>query len=138
MTEIPLTEEWLASVGFKYREPGQRQTFRHWTLTFNEPHDYGLYIQTTMPGHIDKEGRHVGMRHGWHLWVGRSDCSCFLHLRRVFWRSDIIAIVEAFSGQPWSPTKAGHVPCINREAQLEKMASSAIRPNPQPSQNGAG
>lgn len=36
-----ITEEWLAEVGFKYREPEERQTFRHWTLTFSQHDDDG-------------------------------------------------------------------------------------------------
>lgn len=45
MNDRAITEDWLAEVGFKYRDPGERQPFRHWTLTFSEPDDYGLYIE---------------------------------------------------------------------------------------------
>ena len=109
-----LTEEWLASVGFKYREPGERQSFRHWTLTFHEPDDYGLYLETTMPGWLNKDGEHVNKDGGWFLWMGRSDLSCFLHLRHIHTQREMIAIVEALAGQPWKPTKAGHVPVISK------------------------
>ncbi len=53
-----ITEDWLAEVGFKYRPPLERQPFRHWTLTFNEPDDYGLYLETTMPGWLNAAGEH--------------------------------------------------------------------------------
>lgn len=105
---MEITEEWLAEVGFKYREPGERQPFRHWTLTFNEPGDYGLYLETTMPGWLNAEGVHINADHGWFLWIGRK--SQFLHLRHVYHRSEIVAIVEALIGSPWVPTRMGNVP----------------------------
>lgn len=103
-----ITEGWLASVGFKYREPGERQQFRHWTLTFSEPDDCGLYLETTMPGWINRNGEHVGKDRGWFLWLGREHK--FMHLRHVFETEEIVAIVEALAGQSWVPTKAGCVP----------------------------
>lgn len=106
MSEI--TEDWLASVGFKYREPEERQPFRHWTLTFFEPDDYGLYLETTMPGWLNSQGDHINADGGWFLWIGREHK--FMHLRHVYEQSEIVALVEALTGQPWVPTKAGHVP----------------------------
>lgn len=105
MAEI--TEEWLASVGFKFREPGERQPWRHWTLTFSEQDDHGLYLETTMPGWLNRHGEHVNADSGWFLWIGRG--SQFMHLRHVFEQSEVIALVEALTGQPWVPTKAGNV-----------------------------
>lgn len=104
-----ITEEWLAEVGFKYREPRERQPFRHWTMTFAEQNDYGLYIETTMPGWINARGEHVGADMGWFLWLGRDNK--FIHLRHVNNREEIVAIVEALSGATWEPTKMGHVRC---------------------------
>lgn len=112
MSEI--TEEWLAEVGFKYREPGERQSFRHWTLTFDEPDDYGLYLETTMSGWMNDRGEHVNADRGWFLWLGRTDSNRFLHLRHVFYQSEIVAIVEALAGQPWEPSKRGFVPVVSR------------------------
>lgn len=103
-----ITEEWLGQVGFKYREPERGQPFRHWKLTFAERDDYGLYIETTMPGWLNKAGEHVGKESGWFLWIGRE--ASFLHLRHVFKQAEIVALVEFLSGQPWVPSKAGHVP----------------------------
>lgn len=107
-----ITEEWLASVGFKYREPGQRQPFRHWTLQFYETEDHGLYLETTMPGFLNDAGEHIGADRGWFLWIGRE--ARFLHLRHVFKQIEIINLVEALSGQAWTPDKRGHVPVATR------------------------
>lgn len=107
-----ITEEWLASVGFKYREPGQRQPFRHWTLQFQQTEDHGLYIETTMPGWLNDKGEHVNADSGWFLWIGRE--SRFLHLRHVFKVGEIVSLVEALSGQTWVPDKRGFVPVVGR------------------------
>ena len=102
-----ITEDWLAEVGFKYREPEDRQPFRHWTLTFSEHDDDGLYIETTMPGWLNSEGVHIGADRGWFLWLGRGHK--FIHLRHVYEQAEIIAVVEALTGEPWSPTRMGNV-----------------------------
>lgn len=104
----PITERWLAEVGFKYREPGERQQFKHWRLTFCEPDDYGLYLEMTMPGHLNANGEHIGADRGWFLWIGREHRH--FHLRHVFHRSEVVALVEALAGQPWAPTRSGNVP----------------------------
>lgn len=107
-----ITEEWLASVGFKYREPGERQPFRHWTLQFYETEDYGLYLETTKPGWLNRAGEHVNADKGWFLWIGRE--ARYLHLRHVFKQIEIVKLVEALSGQTWTPDKRGHVPVVSR------------------------
>lgn len=111
MSEI--TEEWLASVGFKYREPEERQQFRHWTLTFNQHDDDGLYIETTAPGWYNRNGDLVNGNSGWFLWIGRGAHQ--FHLRHVWDQSEIIAIVEAIIGQPWVPSKMGFVQVVKRK-----------------------
>lgn len=105
---VAITEEWLGDVGFKYREPGERQQFRHWTLTFSEPDDYGMYLETTKSGWLNAQGEHIGADGGWFLWLGREHK--FIHLRYVYERDEIIAVVEALTGQKWEPTRMGHVP----------------------------
>lgn len=105
MAEI--TEEWLASVGFKYREPEERQQFRHWTLTFSEPDDHGLYLETTAPGWLNRHGDLVNGDSGWFLWIGRGQHH--FHLRHVYEQSEIVAIVEALTGTKWEPTRMGNV-----------------------------
>jgi hypothetical protein len=107
-----ITEDWLGSVGFKYEEPKGRQPFRHWTLQFFQLDAHGLYIETTMPGHVNAQGEHVDADRGWYLWIGLG--YHFFHLRHVFTRSEIVALVEALSGQPWTPDKRGMVPVVGR------------------------
>lgn len=117
-----ITEEWLAEVGFKYREPTDRQPFRHWKLRFSEPEDYGLYIETTMGGWINGSGEHVFADSGWFLWIGRAHC--FLHVRHVSEREEIVALVEALSGQPWEPSKIGLVPVRDSHAKPDHNGTS--------------
>lgn len=105
---VALTEEWLGEVGFKYREPEEWQPWRHWTLTFGEPDDYGMYLETTKSGWLNRHGDHIGADHGWYLWLGRG--TQHIHLRHVTEREEIIAVVEALTGQKWEPTRSGNVP----------------------------
>lgn len=109
---VAITEEWLAEVGFKYREPGERQQFRHWTLTFSEPDDYGMFIETTMPGWLNAAGDHIGADRGWFLWLGREHK--FIHLRHVWEREEIVAVVEALTGAKWEPSRIGNVRVVRR------------------------
>lgn len=109
---LNITEEWLASVGFKYRKPGAGQSFRHWTLQFLEPDDHGLYLETTMPGWFNASGEHINADSGWYLWIGRGPH--FFHTRHVFKQIEIINLVEALSGQTWTPDKRGLVPVVDR------------------------
>lgn len=102
-----ITEEWLGEVGFKYREPEELQSFRHWTLTFNQRDDDGLYIETTAPGWLNRNGDHVNADGGWFLWIGRNHHH--FHLRHVWEQSEIVAIVEAITGTPWVPSRMGFV-----------------------------
>ena len=97
----PLTEEWLASVGFKYRDPHGRQPFKHWAIKFNEKNDYGLEIETTKPGWINQHGEHIGADGGWFLWIKREHKH--IHLRHILTRAEMIQIIEAISGLPWNP-----------------------------------
>ena len=110
---LEITEDWLSSVGFKYREPGERQQFRHWTLQFAEPDDYGLYLETTMPGWINEKSEHINADSGWFLWIGRRHQT--FHIRHVYKQSEIVALVEALVGQTWTPDKRGMVPVKKRQ-----------------------
>lgn len=103
--DLPLTEEWLSSVDFKFRDPVDRQPFRHWSIKISESHDYGLAVETTMPGFINGDGEHIGADGGWFLWINREHKH--IHIRHIFTRGEMIAMIEALSGWPWNP--ANHV-----------------------------
>ncbi len=96
-----ITEDWLAEVGFGRRDPGQLEPFAHWIIEFDEHGDHGLYVETTKPGWFNRNGEHINADAGWFLWIGRD--SQHIHTRHVFKRSEIIALIEALSGQPWTP-----------------------------------
>ena len=98
----PLTEEWLASVGFRRKTRQERQPFDHWEIRINtDPESvmHDLYIETTLPG-FERDGEHVNIGNGgWFLWLGRSHA--FIHLRHIKTQREMIDVIEAISGKPW-------------------------------------
>lgn len=114
-----ISEDWLASVGFKFREPMDGQPFRHWTLRFSEWSDHGFYIETTKPGWMNSAGEHVGKDGGWFVWIGREHK--FIHTRHMFMRREMVALVEALAGQPWTPSKSGMVPVVTPHNKPEAL-----------------
>lgn len=108
--QIPITEEWLKSVGFKW-EQFERQPSKNWTLwlggcqdcgkawRFNGPEDFGIVVAQNIPIHDPED-------HWWFCWF-RSDSAGryhrFIHVRHLRTQSEIVALVEALSGFPWRP-----------------------------------
>ncbi|UPJ65279.1 hypothetical protein [Bradyrhizobium sp. 191] len=98
-----ITEDWLKLVGFKWHE-FERQNAKHWLLwlggglrqkpSLTDYEDLGIELA---PGFGDTE---------WFCWL-RSDAAGryhrFIHLRHVTTRGDVIGLVEAISGRPWTP-----------------------------------
>lgn len=112
MTDDPITEEWLKSVGFKWHE-FERQGAKHWLLwlgaglkekpTLTSYEDIGIELA---PGWWNNAaGEKVGGS-DWFCWL-RSDAAGryhrFIHLRHVETRRDVTLLVEAISGRPWTP-----------------------------------
>lgn len=112
MSDDPITEEWLKSVGFKWHE-FERQGAHHWLLwlggglrqrpTLTDYEDIGIELA---PGWWhNAKGEQVGNT-DWFCWL-RSDAAGryhrFIHLRHVSTRNDVIRLVEAISGRPWTP-----------------------------------
>lgn len=109
MTDDPITEEWLKSVGFKWHE-FERQNTKHWLLWLGgglkqkpgltDYEDIGIELSANMPG---REPTEVV---DWFCWL-RSDAAGryhrFIHLRHLSTRNDVIRLVEAISGWPWTP-----------------------------------
>lgn len=97
-----ITEDWLKSVGFKWHQ-FDRQPTKQWLLWcgINSPPDnWG----------VDSQDVGIELSEGtngiWFCWL-RSDTahrySRFLHVRHIRWQLDVIRIVEAITGLPWTP-----------------------------------
>lgn len=101
----PITEDWLKDVGFKWSRY-HRQNTKHWLLWlgdavreregFNLTSYEDIGIELT-PGHNDPK---------WFCWF-RSDAgslySRFLHVRHVRLKIDVVRLIEAVTGYPWTP-----------------------------------
>lgn len=114
MTEqIPITEEWLKEVGFKWHQL-ERQPSKHWLLwvgaavagdeiSFASFDDIGIEVADMR--YENSAGDVVG-RDAWFVWF-RSDSSGryhrFIHVRHMRWRHELVKFVEAVSGQDWNP-----------------------------------
>lgn len=104
----PITEDWLKSAGFKWHQ-FDRQPDRHWLLwlgaglrerpSMTSYEDLGLELA---PNIAPRDG---GMRE-WFCWL-RSDAAGryhrFIHLRHLATTGDVINLVRAISGRPWTP-----------------------------------
>src|SRR5262245_49742886 len=101
-----ITEEWLASVGFKWHQL-ERQPTKHWILwlgdaildedgkrpMFHSHEDLGIELAQT-----------YGDR--WHCWL-RADTSHrysrFLHIRHLRTQESLIHMIWGLTGQVWNP-----------------------------------
>jgi hypothetical protein len=108
MSDDPITEDWLKSVGFKWHQ-FDRQPDKQWllwlggglkqkpALTCSE--DIGIELAANTPPRD-------GEIKDWFCWL-RSDGAGryhrFIHLRHIETRNDVIGLVEAISGRPWTP-----------------------------------
>ena len=95
-----ITEEWLASVGFKWHQ-FERQPTKQWLLWLGRnAEDLG----------IELAGRaHMGPRMdipAWFCWL-RSDTAGryhrFIHVRYLRFQDEVMDLVRALSGQHWDP-----------------------------------
>lgn len=93
----PLTEEWLAKVGFCWHQL-DRQPQRHWLMWLDTErrwaNEVGLELAS---GAIGGE---------WFCWL-RSDTahrySRFVHVRHIKTRGELIRLVEGLTGRDWRP-----------------------------------
>lgn len=98
---LPIDEDWLKQVGFKWHQL-DRQPDKHWLLWLGDSAGQGR--MTT----FEDIGIEVAPNRGekWFCWL-RSDAAGryhrFIHLRYLSSRRDLIALVEAISGQNWFP-----------------------------------
>lgn len=94
-TSAPITEAWLRAVGFKWHQL-DRQPTRQWLLWLDRnTEDLGLELAYA--------GDHF---RDWFCWL-RADTAGryhrFIHVRHVRTIGEVIALVEALSGQDWDP-----------------------------------
>jgi len=100
----PITEDWLRSVGFKWHQL-ERQPEKMWLLwlgdctrtTFSSFEDLGIEIASN---------RDYPIKGSWSVWL-RADHAhryCrFIHIRYITSQEELIALVEALTGQRWNP-----------------------------------
>lgn len=104
-----IAEDWLKEVGFKWHE-FERQGAKHWLLWCGDTggrtvamEDIGVEVAPAW--WIGGKGTVCGMEGMWHVWL-RGDVagrySRFMHVRHMRWQSELIALVEACTGQPWN------------------------------------
>ena len=124
-SRVPLSDEWLKSVGFRWDE-WERSGGKHWTLWFGNLDDYSFSSFEDLGLELNHND------HGedfWFCWL-RSDCSHkyarFIHLRHVHTREDVINIIVGITGLPWNP--ANHLyGAIRRPKEAEYIRSTESR-----------
>jgi hypothetical protein len=110
MSDEPITEEWLKSVGFKWHQHS-RQPDKHWLLwcgdaagAFTSFEDIGIEVAPT--AYKNRNDELIGDPEKWFVWF-RADTSGrygrFLHVRHMRSRAELIKLVEAVTGQEWNP-----------------------------------
>jgi len=107
MSDTPITEEWLKSVGFKWHQ-FDRQPEKQWLLWCGIRSADNWGVDTQDIGVEVCSGSHDD---SWFCWL-RSDTahrySRFLHVRHIRTQTDVIKLVEAVTGLPWTPENHIH------------------------------
>lgn len=102
----PITEEWLKQAGFKWHQ-FDRQPEKHWLLwmggalrqrpTLTDFEDLGIELAPCGGSMYAGE---------WFCWF-RSDTAGryhrFIHLRHLTTTDEVVRLVEAITGRPWTP-----------------------------------
>lgn len=114
---LPLDEDWLKAVGFKWHQ-FDRQEHKHWLLWLGNAADDGhsftsyedIGIEVTAGWWLNRNGDRVNDRGAWFCWL-RSDGAGryhrFIHLRHIRTRADVANLVAAITGQAWD--SANHI-----------------------------
>lgn len=101
----PITDEWLSSVDFKWRQD-DRQPNKHWTIALNVIEDGSRAISQTKI-EVQRngwEGRngYVGDPESWMLWATDVfERTAFLG--NIRWQEDIIGLAEIIMRRKWNP-----------------------------------
>lgn len=101
--DVPITEEWLREVGFKWHQ-FDRQPTKHWLLwlgdalpgrMFRDSEDLGVEVCADHPNPLE-----------WFCWL-RADTAGryhrFIHIRHLRFQHEFIALIEGITGQTWDP-----------------------------------
>ena len=102
----PITDEWLSSVDFKWRQ-NERQPNKHWRLVCNiETPGSRVIEQTSIElqrcGWRNGHGDYVGDPARWMLWV-TDTFERYAFIRNIEWQEEVIALGELITGRTWSP-----------------------------------
>lgn len=123
-----ITEDWLREVGFKWHQL-DRQPHKHWLLWLGDAirakdgsltsyEDIGVEVAYGSYAGRDKPD-------GWFCWL-RSDAAGryhrFIHLRHLDLRAELVAIVEAISGQPWNTENHWYGSLVSPEQSARNRA----------------
>jgi hypothetical protein len=111
--EMPITEDWLKSAGFKWHQL-ERQPHKHWLLWLGdataERHSFTSYedigIELAPCWWKSREGEAAGPIGKWFCWL-RDDSAGryhrFIHIRHLRTVGELILLIEATTGQRWNP-----------------------------------
>ena len=106
-----ISSEWLKAAGFKWHQL-ERQPYKHWLLWLGHciesntigTEDLGVELGPTW--WKNRNGDDVGEVGRWHCWL-RSDAahiySRFIHVRHLRTCTELVALIEAITGQRWNP-----------------------------------
>lgn len=105
-TDLPITEDWLKEVGFKWHQL-ERQPSKHWVLWLGAAINDGLTCFEDLGVEIAGDaGGYSGNPPSWFCWL-RGDTSHrysrFIHVRHLRVRQEVVSLVEALTGVPWNP-----------------------------------
>jgi hypothetical protein len=134
-TPAPITEDWLKEVGFKWHQL-DRLPDKHWLLWLggglNEGKSMTCYsdigLEVAPAFWKNASGEDAGSVREWFCWF-RADTagrySRFIHIRHLTWAHELIALIEAITGQKWEPAnniygsmhKPEHAARIRRELE---------------------
>jgi hypothetical protein len=133
MNDKPITEDWLRESGFKWHQL-DRQPGKHWLLWLGDAvrardgslmsyEDIGIELGPDAYTGRDKP-------EAWFCWF-RSDAAGryhrFIHLRHLRWQREVIALVEAISGQAWDPANSFYGSLVSPERAAQHRAEDAKR-----------
>lgn len=123
-----ITEEWLRSVGFRWHQL-ERQPDKHWLLWLGsciEANTIGmedLGLELAPAWWKNRNGEDVGKVGRWHCWL-RADTGSlygrFIHVRYLRTQDELIALVEALTGQRWDPAN-NHFGSMLRPEHAERL-----------------